>query len=491
MTVTRKPKILVVEDERVVATDIEDCLNKLGYAVVGAAASGPGAIRCAVETAPDLVLMDIKLKGAMDGVDAAGELHGRLGIPVVFLTAYADGEILERAKKASPSGYVLKPFDERALRSAVELALDRHPKERQLAESERRLVTALRGLSEAVILTRGDGRIAFMNRAAERLSGWKQSDAAGRRFRDVFATIHGRMGSLVRDPVARVLREGVTLGLGEHTLLLSKYGSETWIQGSASPLCDEDGGVVGAAVVFHPASAAGDAAGVASADLPEDRWRTLNRLACGVMESLVRMLDTVPSASGPETDTAAAAESAAPCDTAEKVRGLAGRFLAVARPRVPAACLVNVGELVRESGDLLSCVAGQGVAIETRPGAGTGEASVDPVVVQQVLLDLVAGWRRRIPLGGTITMETADVELLDEYARSCTSLAPGRYVVVSVNFAGALILGPGENFRQEMPSVCESLKELGGDVVVDYEPGRRVVCEIYLQRPGDGDGTRS
>ncbi|MCP5109216.1 MAG: PAS domain-containing protein, partial [bacterium] len=217
------------------------------------AASGIGAIRRAVETDPDLVLMDIKLKGDIDGVDAAGELHDRLGIPVVFLTAYADGEILDRAKRTSPSGYVLKPFDERALRSAVEIALHQHPREQRLVESERRLVSALRSIDEAVLMTGRDGVVTLMNRAAERLTGWKQADAIGQRVSDVFNSVNGATGSLLTDPIARVTREGVSFSLGDQRVLVSRHGAETWVRGNGVPLRNDDGEVVGAALVFHAA----------------------------------------------------------------------------------------------------------------------------------------------------------------------------------------------------------------------------------------------
>jgi CheY-like chemotaxis protein len=97
-----KPRILLVEDEKVVAADIEECVKGLGYEVVGSAASGVEALRQAVRSEPDLVLMDIKLKGDLDGIDVASALYERLKIPVVYLTAFADVEILERARKTAP-----------------------------------------------------------------------------------------------------------------------------------------------------------------------------------------------------------------------------------------------------------------------------------------------------------------------------------------------------------------------------------------------------
>lgn len=119
-------QILVVEDEAIVATDIANILQVLGYAVPAVASSGEAAIEAAAARRPDLVLMDIRLKGSIDGVKAAREISDRLGIPVVYLTAHADDRTLRRAKITQPYGYILKPFDERDLHVAIEMALHRH-----------------------------------------------------------------------------------------------------------------------------------------------------------------------------------------------------------------------------------------------------------------------------------------------------------------------------------------------------------------------------
>lgn len=119
-------QILVVEDENIVARDLQQTLRTLGYGVPVMASSGEEAIEKAAATRPDLVLMDIKLKGRLDGVAAAEEIGDRLDIPVVYLTAYADEQTLRRAKVTEPFGYLLKPFDERSLHAAIEVALHRH-----------------------------------------------------------------------------------------------------------------------------------------------------------------------------------------------------------------------------------------------------------------------------------------------------------------------------------------------------------------------------
>jgi CheY-like chemotaxis protein len=127
-------RILIVEDEHIVAMGIKKMVKSLGYTVTGVASSGEDAISKAESTFPDVVLMDIMLKGDMDGVEAAGEIRERFDIPVVYLTAYSDNKILERAKKTEPFGYIVKPFDEKDLHSSIEIALHRHRKEKEKTE---------------------------------------------------------------------------------------------------------------------------------------------------------------------------------------------------------------------------------------------------------------------------------------------------------------------------------------------------------------------
>ncbi|HEY9606506.1 MAG TPA: response regulator, partial [Allocoleopsis sp.] len=136
-----RAKILIVEDESIVALNIKNRLEKLGYAVVATISSGEVAIQTAAETFPDLVLMDIKLKGKIDGIEAATKIRSQLQVPVVYLTAYADDETLNRAKMAEPYGFILKPFESRDLCTAIEIALYKHQIEKQLREREQWLST--------------------------------------------------------------------------------------------------------------------------------------------------------------------------------------------------------------------------------------------------------------------------------------------------------------------------------------------------------------
>ena len=124
-----KTNILIVEDESIVAKDIQMSLRKLGYNVVAICSSGEDAIRAAEEFLPDLVLMDIMLKGEMSGIDAAEVIRARHNVPLIYLTAYADESTLSKAKITEPYGYIIKPFKEIDLRTSIEMALYKHQKE--------------------------------------------------------------------------------------------------------------------------------------------------------------------------------------------------------------------------------------------------------------------------------------------------------------------------------------------------------------------------
>lgn len=129
-----RPRILVVEDESIVALDLKSSLEHLGYEVIGTASTGEEAVRIAEREMPELVLMDIRLRGEMDGTAAADAIHRRFGIPVVYLTAYSDEATLQRAQVSEPFGYLLKPFAERELQVAIQMALYRHRAQREHEE---------------------------------------------------------------------------------------------------------------------------------------------------------------------------------------------------------------------------------------------------------------------------------------------------------------------------------------------------------------------
>ena len=173
-------KILIVEDEKIIALDLQRRLERFGYSVVGMASDGPEAVSIAREREPDIILMDIMLAGAMDGIEAAKQIRAQLGIPVIFLTAYTDEKTLERAKEVEPYGYILKPFKERELYTTIDIALYKYSIERKLRKQERLFSAILHSINDGIVATDTDLSVLFMNPVAEDMCGWREAAAKGR-----------------------------------------------------------------------------------------------------------------------------------------------------------------------------------------------------------------------------------------------------------------------------------------------------------------------
>jgi len=238
--------ILVVEDENIVAKDIQISLRKLGYAVPAIATSGRSAIEKAAEFSPDLVLMDIHLKGDMDGVEAGKELHARFNVPVIYLTAYSDENTLERAKLTEAVGYLLKPFKARELHTMIQMALSKHRMERKLKEHEQWLAAVLKSIGDAVIATDIKGVVTFMNPVAEIMTGWSQEHALGRDSTEVFPIVDDQTRTVIENSVTEVLQYGKTACIiPEQRLLINRNGKEIPITKCAAPIQGDTGDVTG------------------------------------------------------------------------------------------------------------------------------------------------------------------------------------------------------------------------------------------------------
>jgi len=244
-------KIMVVEDETIVALDIQNRLTKLGYHVPVVLATGEEAIEQAQQLAPDLVLMDIMLAGEIDGIKAAEEIHRNFDIPIIFLTAYADNRTLQAAKLTEPYGYVLKPFEERELHTTIEMGLYRHKLERELRQSRQWFATTLKCIGDAVIATDAQGKIVFMNPVAETLTGWNEKEAVGKDLTQVFNIVNEATRAVVENPALKALRDGSVTGLANHTMLIAKSGDETPIDDSAAPIRNDLGQIIGVVLVFR------------------------------------------------------------------------------------------------------------------------------------------------------------------------------------------------------------------------------------------------
>ena len=245
---------MVVEDESIVAMELKDRLNVLGYESFGAFSSGEQALAKVGEILPDLILMDIMLKGKLDGIQTAQKIREKYNIPSVYLTAYSDNHTLQRAKITGPFGYLLKPFEERELHTTIEMALYKFKMDKKLVESEKWFSTTLKSIGDAIIATDAQGKIKLLNPLAEELTGWRQEQAIGKDSTEVFKIIDDFSREPSENPVKKVLSTGEIFDLTNHTILISKYGNEVPIDDSAAPIKDNDGNITGVVLDFRDIS---------------------------------------------------------------------------------------------------------------------------------------------------------------------------------------------------------------------------------------------
>lgn len=230
-----QPRILIVEDEGVEARDLQRRLVRLGYPQPDIAMSGEEAVRVALTSHPDLILLDIRLGEEMDGVSVAERVRRAFDVPVVYLTADADEETLRSAKITEPFGYIVKPFGEREVHLAIDMALYRHRAEQRLRQGERFLAAILGSLEEAVVTTDGAGRVAFMNHAAEELTEWRNGEAVGRALHEVVHLLAAHSRSEI-DLCSTLLGRGDVPGLLPEAVLVDRTGRETQVQATVAPI---------------------------------------------------------------------------------------------------------------------------------------------------------------------------------------------------------------------------------------------------------------
>lgn len=178
--------VLIVEDESIVALDIKRRLEASSFDVFSTVGTGADALAAVSEHIPDVILMDIQIRGDMDGIETAQRIQGIHHIPIIFLTAFSDRESIDRAKLVSSYGYLLKPFQERELAIAIELALYKSTVERELHRNRTLLDSTLNGIVEGVVVSDTDGNVLLINKSAERMLELSENEAVGKPFSMVF-----------------------------------------------------------------------------------------------------------------------------------------------------------------------------------------------------------------------------------------------------------------------------------------------------------------
>ena len=243
--------ILIVEDEKIVAMDIAGSLKSFGYEVSGIVASGRDAIEKVEQDPPDLILMDIRIKGDIDGIQTAEIIQSNYDIPIVYLTAFADEHTLLRARITAPYGYIIKPFDKNTAHTMIEISLYKNSMERKIKENERWLSKILQYSGDAMIAADANGNIKLMNKVAEFETGWKSDEVTGRDINEILKLSDENTKEQINAPIARLFSDDHEQDLSRTAILTDKESKEKLIAGTASWIKDDKNITTGIVVVFR------------------------------------------------------------------------------------------------------------------------------------------------------------------------------------------------------------------------------------------------
>jgi PAS domain S-box-containing protein len=283
--------VLIVEDERVIAKDIQQTLRGMGYDAFAIASSAEEAIARVSERCPDLVLMDIRIEGARDGIETARLLSALHDVPVVFLSAHADEATLERAKKVGPYAFLAKPVKPADLRGAIETSVYRQGLDRQLRERERWFATTLESVADAVVTTDMAGIVTYLNPAAAKLMGVRAELATGQPVEQVMQLVDQSPESADKTPLATTLRLGKPMRLASAQLVNLTTGARVSISDTSAPVI-VDGKIAGAVMVFHDDT---EKRAVARQLEISDRLAALGTMAAGTAHELNNPLAIITS----------------------------------------------------------------------------------------------------------------------------------------------------------------------------------------------------
>jgi len=497
-------RILIVEDEILVARDLEQQLTVLGYTIVGIAASGEDALHLVEQEQPQLILMDIRLQGEMDGIATAEEVRSHFALPVIFLTAHADQATVQRARVTEPFGYILKPFDERELNTVVEMALYKHAAEQKLRASERRYAATLQSIGDGVIAVNTDASVTFMNPMAEELTGWTMQEAADKLLNEIFPIINEDTRKPMENPVWHVLREGVTVGLANHTILQNRHGREIPIDDSAAPILDDQGNCTGVVLVFHDITARQEAAErllETEAQLHQSqKMEAIGQLAAGIAHDFNNQLTVINGYSqllaNALHESRSLQQYAQRIMTAgERAEQLTQQLLAYSRQQVLQQRIVHLNQIVIQTEQLLGRLIGEHIQITTRLEPALACIHADPSQLEQVLMNLVLNARDAMSDGGTITIQTQNSILTADELHWFPDLKPGAYVTLTVEDTGSgmddeirnRIFEPffttkaqGKGSGLGLAMAFGIIKQSGGDIRVQSEPGIGTQFIIHL-----------
>lgn len=430
--------ILVVEDETIIAMEIQDRLVRLGYNVSGIITSGEDAVKKVSKLKPDLVLMDIMLEGKMDGIQAAELIRENFDIPVVYVSAYSDEDTLQRAKITEPYGYILKPLEERELQTIIEIVLYKHHMEKKVKEDERRFSTTLKSIGEGVITTNTQNRITFMNRVAEKLTGWSNQEGLGKKLKDVFHVIDEKSEKPIKNPSKRMVTEKVIDESSNHNILIDKEGRRIHIKSSAAPIVDDRGESLGVVFTFSDITSQKKLEGQLR---QAQKMKAIGTLAGGVAHDFNNLLTAILGCTNmvmtrvdrkePIYDDLKDIQV-----SAERAADLTRQLLLFSRNQPMKFVLLNLNEIIEDLLMMLHRLIGEDIFVATALESNLWTVRIDKSTMEQVIMNLAVNARDAMPDGGKLTIKTENVVIDKGYCQTVPEAKVGKFVQLTITDTG-------------------------------------------------------
>lgn len=486
---SRSYRVLVVEDEGLIAHDISRRLEAQGHEVLGPASTAEEALALAPQA--EIVLMDIRIDGARDGVETALEMRARHHLPVIFLTAHADRATLDRAKQAGPFGYIVKPLGPASLQTGIEMAIAKHRVERLLEEREAWLRAVLTSIADAAVVVNAEGRVRLLNPAAERATGWSQTEAEGQ---PVQSVVELTVSEDDFDPVPLALLRGEPVAFDRHTRLVARDGRELEVDGFAAPVRTSQE-VLGAVLTFRDSGARHweerqlrqsqrlEAAGRLAAGAAGE-YSTLIGIIRKQNELLLRQFGELSAARGSLEEIHRAAAAADEITRRLEIFGTRQ----VGHPEA-----LNINGVLRRLAGLIESAAGDRIQAALRPSPGAGKIKVDGAQLEAAILNLVSHACRVMAEhnsgnasdAGQLLVETARVDL--PHAGQAIS-----YVLLAVTYSAAeaeleRLFDPAstDGASLALAQVHWLAVECGGHVSARSSPNGGSRIELLLPRLAD------
>lgn len=500
----RKANILIVEDERIVAEDLRKNLEILGYDVLDIVSSGEKVLEKLKETLPDLILMDIVLKGAMNGIEASDRIRKDYFVPVVYLTAHADKATLDKAKKTEPYGYLLKPFATGDLHTTIEMALYKFQMEKKLRERETWFATTLQSIVDGVITTDHNGNVKFMNPVAEIHTGWKSDEAFERPLKEIFRIYNEETGEEIENYTTVILNEIHKANILEKMVLKDRYGRITPINSSASPIVDSHNTRVGTVLVFQDITenrkAEEEKQKIREQLLQAQKMEAIGKLAGGIAHDFNTLLTAIMGSTdiamlNMDTNHEIYDDLNEIQIAASYAADLTRQLLLFSRKHPMNMITLNLNQPIEDMLKLLHRVIGEDVKIKMDLSDDLWSVLADKGTIEQVLMNLAVNAREAMPKGGDLFIKTENLTLDESAVEIMPDARPGRFVCVTMQDTGTGMhadtiehifepffstKGPGKGTGLGLSVVYGIIRQHEGWIHVYSEINQGAIFKIFL-----------